>query len=313
MVSLTPQVILNGLLGVKGGVGFKKGVDFGLRGVYGWLMTLLPAQTSFEDFCRENGTTYWYASDFCLWLGYDDLKAFKNVLNKAIGVCTRLGVSVAENFRETDVIEDGKSRIDWKLTRFACYLLAMNGDVKKENVARAQVYFAALAEAVHVYQDQAETVERVHVRNDIANKDMALSAIAKDRDVESYPLFLNAGYRGMYNMNIAQLRELRGIPDGRSPLDFMSSREEIANLFRIKETEAKIKSDPTIYGQKKLEDAAQSVGRKIRNLMIDNDGVAPESLPVAPDIKKAQSALKATNRVFIKHDKQRRKDKKEDL
>ena len=94
-----------------------------------------------------------------------------------------------------------------------------------------------------------------------------------------YALFQNKGYLGLYNMSISQLRERKGIPDGKNLLDFMEKEELAANLFRITQTEAKIRNEG-LRGQKMLEDAAYSVGRQVRKAMEEISGTRPENLPV---------------------------------
>ena len=103
-------------------------------------------------------------------------------------------------------------------------------------------------------------------------------------------------------MNLRRLRQVKGVPESRSPLDFMGKRELAANLFRIAETEAKIKNDG-VRGQSALEHTAEGVGQSVRGLMIKNTGTVPESLPSAPDIRKVRTDLKATSRGMTKLDK----------
>jgi len=111
---------------------------------------------SFESFSQNNGNTSWYARDLMNMLGYENFDSFEGAcINKAIGACTTLRIPVLENFQQVDRDLAGRIVRDYKLSRFACYLTAMNGDVKKPAVAAAQAYFASMAEAVRKQSDLA--------------------------------------------------------------------------------------------------------------------------------------------------------------
>lgn len=258
----------------------------------------------FERIGQTNGGRFWYARDFMKLLGYENFSTFQKAINKAIGTCTTLEIPVAENFIQTEREIDGVVCSDFKLTRFACYLVAMNGDTAKVPVAAAQAYFASMADVVRQIIQKVENVERVQIRDEISQRERSLSGVAKTAGViaERYGLFQNAGYRGMYNMDYSRLREFKGVDASRSLLDFMGKQELAANLFRITETEARIKKDG-VRGQAALEDAAQRVGRRVRQTMIDTSGTYPEHLPVAEDIKVVRSGLKKAHKEMGKLDK----------
>lgn len=258
---------------------------------------------SFEDLGRQNGFRYWFAKDLMKMLGYTDYAAFKKgPINKALTVCSTLDIDVAANFEQTTRDIDGAQQPDIRLSKFACYLIAMNGDVKKKEVAMAQAYFITVTEAFKRYVHEAQQVERISIRGEVSQREISLSSVAKHAGAENYAFFQNQGYLGLYNMSIKQLKERKGIPDDRSPLDFMGKEELAANLFRITQTEAKIRNEG-IRGQRKLEDAAFSVGRQVRQTMEDISGTRPENLPVASDIKSVKSAIKSTQKEFVKLDK----------
>ena len=164
---------------------------------------------SFEDYGRPNGCRYWYASDLAKFLGYDNSASFQKAINRAISSCSTLGISILDNFTEEDRDIDGKQVRDTKLSRFACYLTSMNGDSRKPQIAAAQVYFAKLAQAVH-HQQQAENVERVIIRGEITDHENTLSGTAHAAGVTSFEYFRNAGYRGLYNMNLGKLKVKKG-------------------------------------------------------------------------------------------------------
>jgi DNA-damage-inducible protein D len=255
-----------------------------------------PARPNFEACGRDNGFRHWLASDMMAWLGYANMGPVRRAVQKAIAACAALGVPIQENFRETKT--DGVGA-DWCLSRFACYLTAMNGDVKNPRVAAAQAYFITVAEAFRHYIQEADGVERVLVRSEVSERETALSGTAAARGVEQYAFFQNAGYRGMYNMDLSQIRRVKGIPDGRSPLDFMGKTELAANLFRLTQTDEKIRNED-LRGQKPLERAAEHVGRKVRATMVELSGTPPERLAPEQDIRVVRSNLKKAGKEFAR-------------
>jgi DNA-damage-inducible protein D len=258
---------------------------------------------SFEDFGRQNGFRYWFARDLMEMLGYTDYAVFKRgPINKAITVCSTLDIDIAANFEQYKRTINGVEQPDYRLSKFACYLVTMNGDVKKKDVAMAQAYFITVTEAFKRYVQESQQVERIAIRGEVSEREKSLTAVAKNAGIENYAFFQNKGYLGLYNMSINQLKERKGIPVGRSPLDFMGKEELAANLFRITQTEAKIRNEG-ITGQKRLEDAAFSVGSQVRRTMEDISGTRPENLPLAADTNTLKSAIKSTQKEFLKLDK----------
>jgi DNA-damage-inducible protein D len=256
---------------------------------------------NFENHAIDNGTVCWYASDLAEMLGYHSPDAFAKAINKAISACTALNIPVIENFQQVKRVVNGVPIDDHKLSRFACYLTTMNASPSKPKVAAAQAYFATLAESFREYFQQAGGVERVLIRDEITDREKSLSGVAKAAGVVTYAYFHSAGYLGMYNMSLSQLRERRGIPATKTPLDFMGKTELAGNLFRITQTEERIKNN-RIRGQASLEVTAKEVGRSVRKSMIDIGGTAPEQLPVEEDIKEVRKGLKTTQKEFKKLD-----------
>jgi DNA-damage-inducible protein D len=261
-------------------------------------MDILPFDEkgdNFENSGQENGSRFWHARDFMSMLGYDSFDTFEKAINKAIRACSTLNIPLVDAIRPIEREINGAQERDYRLSRFGCYLVAINGDVKKPQVAAAQAYFVTLAEAFRRYVQQAENVDRLLVRDDIALQDRSLASVASRAGVDNFAFFQSAGYRGMYNMTLAQLRDYRGIERARSPLDFMGREELAANLFRITQTEAKITNEG-VRGQRALEQTAQAVGAKVRKTMLELGGTAPERLPKNEDIKSVRSALKGAHK-----------------
>lgn len=259
-------------------------------------ITPLP---SFEDFRNENGQAYWWASDLLLMLGYKDIKSFQTVLDRATKALVSLGIRHYENIRAEQREINGQTVQDFKLTRFACYIAVMNGNPRKPEVAQAQAYFAQQARRFELLQD-GEQFERLHTREELIDGNKSLASAAKAADVEDYAKFQNAGYLGMYNMSSWQLEDRRGIDRGKV-LDYMSRVELAANLFRVTQTEERIKSRK-IKGQVNLEQAHHDVGKEVRQIVLSNTGKKPEQLPVEQKITDVKKQLKAGHKKMTAED-----------
>lgn len=238
----------------------------------------------FENKSNSNGFLFWYARDLMITLGYKDYNTFHKSINKAIGICASLNIDIVNNFVGIKRIIDGKEVEDFKLSRFACYLIAMNSDIKKPEVAMAQAYLAKYAEIIITLSQQAEDIECIDLRDKLSEEEKNLHGIVKAHKVEAYSLFQNAGYLGMYNMSLNKLKKLKGIPEKRALLDFMGSTELGANIFRITQTAEKIKSE-NIQGQYELEKAHKEVGKEVRESMKRMHNKLPEHLAIERDIK----------------------------
>lgn len=262
---------------------------------------------NFESYGKDNGYHFWYASDLMKFLGYESWPPLRKAVNKAMAACAPLGVPIAENFTQAVTIIDGKSVDDWKLSRFACYFVTMFCDQNKPQVQKAFAYFSALAVKFEAILEQAENCERLEIREEISSKERVLAGVAKNAGVQTYAFFQNAGYRGLYNMDLNALKSYKGLKDKkRSLLDFMGGQELAANLFRIKETEAKLRNEG-ITGQRASELAAEKVGAIVRKTMKETSGSSPEDLPLAKDINETRKKIKSTARGFKKIDGPKKK------
>nr|VFJ57520.1 MAG: DNA-damage-inducible protein D [Candidatus Kentron sp. FM]VFJ57806.1 MAG: DNA-damage-inducible protein D [Candidatus Kentron sp. FM]VFK11604.1 MAG: DNA-damage-inducible protein D [Candidatus Kentron sp. FM] len=241
-------------------------------------------QSGFESLVNANGDAYWYASDLARMLGYDNYRPFQKAVQKAMTACVTLEISMAENFQQEQRTVGGEEILDYRLSRFACYLTSINADISKPRVAEAQTYFLTLAEAFRQYVQGPDNVERVLVRDQLSQHEKSLSGAAQQAGVTSYALFQDKGYRGLYNMSLGRLKQYKGYIGNRPLLDFMGETELAANLFRITQTKEKIRKE-NIKGQKNLEDTAFNVGQKVRKTMREINGTRPEDLPLVEDRK----------------------------
>jgi DNA-damage-inducible protein D len=247
-------------------------------------------EQSFEDFAIINGTNLWTEEFLMRALGYETSESFRKVIMKAMQACLSLSIATEDNFIRA---EDGT----YRFTRFACYLIAMNGDTKKPTVAAAQVYFAALAATFQNAIEHANAMDRILIREEVTEGEKSLASTASQHGVEKYPFFQNAGYRGMYNMNLGQLKEKKGIGPKEKLIDRMGKEELAAHLFRITQTDAKIKKEG-VQGQRLLEATAKKVGEQVRKTMMNISGQRPEDLPIAAAIQDVKKAIKGTSKRF---------------
>jgi DNA-damage-inducible protein D len=256
---------------------------------------------SFEDFKNENGMCYWWASDLMIMLGYPNMKSFQKVLDRATKAFVSLGIPHYDNMLAEQRTIDGNTFQDFRLTRFACYISVMNGDPKKIEVAKAQAYFAQLTRQFELFIENSQNIDRLLIREDIIEGNKSLSSTAKQAGVEDYAKFTNAGYLGMYNMPSWKLENKRGVDKGKL-MDYMGRTELAANLFRITQTEERIKSRQ-IKGQMNLEQTHYEVGKEIRKIVKENTGVVPEELPMEKQLPEVKKNLKLGYKKMLKEDK----------
>jgi DNA-damage-inducible protein D len=240
---------------------------------------------TFEQLRHENGNTYWLASELMQRLGYgDDMKAFYKAINRANKAMTGLSIDPFSNIAK---ITDANGRDDYKLTRFASYLVVMNADPNKREVAVAQAYFVAMTRQFELCIENPEDVTRVAFRQEIKEQNKRLSGAADHAGVSVYANFQNAGYLGMYNMMNVQLAARRHI-NSSELLEHMGTAEMTANLFRIEMTKAKLERSGYV-GQSGAEAIHKGIGREVREMVQRSTGNFPEDLPVErrlPDIEK---------------------------
>ena len=263
---------------------------------------------TFEDIKHidEKGIEYWYARELMPVLQYAKWENFKKVIEKAIIACENSEISAKDCFldiRKPIISGKGKEEFieDYKLTRYACYLIAQNGDTRKKVIALAQTYFAIQTRKQEIsekeYTSLTEDEKRFYQRNLTKKGNYSLNQTAKNAGVKNFDKFHNAGYKGLYNGetadDIAKRKELRYRED---ILDNMGSDELIANLFRISQTEQKLKKD-NIKNEKEANETHYNIGKNIREVIAKNGGTMPEDLPTP---KKSLKQLEKENKKQLK-------------
>lgn len=200
-----------------------------------------------------DGTEYWLARDLQEMLGYSKWANFANVIEKAKTGCDALGIDSSDHFAATGKmvpIGSGAEVVkhDFFLSRYACYLIAMNGESSKPEIAFAQTYFAIQTLRQEAFNQLPEDEKRLQVRDRIRRSNRALQGAAKAAGVTRYDIFNDAGYRGMYNAGVGTIKAMKGIDTKEDLLDCVGRVELAANEFRITQTEQKLKEEK-IKGQ----------------------------------------------------------------
>lgn len=241
----------------------------------------------------EYGNEFWLARELQGILQYKEWRNFQKVLSSAQIACKISQHAVSDHFVEVNKMitaAKGAQRqvIDYRLTRYACYLIVMNGDPRKEVIALGQTYFAIKTrqqELAELYDRLSEDEKRLFIRGDIRQKNMLLAEAAHKAGIitsKEYAAFQDAGYRGLYGgMTAHDIAEHKGLQDGEEILDYMGGEELAANLFRITQTEAKMRREGTDTPEK-ANAAHYEVGKVVRETIASLGGTMPEELPT-PD------------------------------
>lgn len=236
----------------------------------------------------ENGNEYWLARELQKVLNYSQWRRFDEVMEKARISCQLSNLNVEDHFAGAGkMVEIGsktsRNISDYKLSRYACYLIAQNGDSRKKTIALAQTYFAVQTRKMEItereYSSLTEDEKRFYQRNLTKKGNYSLNQAAKDAGVKNFDRFHNYGYKGLYNGETANdIAKRKGLRYREDILDNMGSDELIANLFRISQTEQKLKRD-NVKGETKANDVHYEVGKKVRKAIADIGGTMPEEFP----------------------------------
>ena len=268
-------------------------------------------ETTFESIkhINEYGKEYWYARELQVALEYKEWRKFSGVMDKAMNACNNSNINVLDHFAQADkMVEIGsgakRKQVDYELSRYACYLIVQNADARKKVVALGQTYFAVQTRKQELsekeYVNLTEEEKRFTQRDLTKKGNYSLNQTAKNCGVKNFDKFHNAGYKGLYDgetaNDIAKRKKLRYRED---ILDNMGSEELAANLFRITQTEAKLKKD-NISSEDDANQTHYNIGKNIRDVIIKNGGTMPEKLPTP---KKSLKELEKEKKIQIKLEK----------
>ena len=230
---------------------------------------------SFEDIKHidENGVEFWYARELMPILQYSNWQNFEKIIDKAKISCENSGISVFEHFIDVNKLSKRANNAeveikDYELTRYACYLIAQNGDSRKKVIALAQTYFAVQTRKQEITEKEycllTEDEKRFYQRNLTRKGNYSLNQTAQKAGVKNFDKFHNAGYKGLYNGETADdIAKRKGLRYREDILDNMGSEELAANLFRITQTESRLKRDK-VDSEKRACDTHNKIGKIVR-------------------------------------------------
>jgi DNA-damage-inducible protein D len=255
----------------------------------------------FEDLKKTNdyGAEYWSARELQPLLGYTQWRRFENAIKKAVTSCEQSGNDPGHHFAGAGKpIPGGKGAVqivpDFQLSRFACYLIAQNGDPRKPEIASAQKYFAIQTRRQELSDQAAADLERLELRKQTSEEFKALSGAAREAGVQSrmFGIFHDAGYKGLYGgLGADAIKAHKRIPENEQLMDRMDTTELAANQFRMTQARDKL-ARQQVHNQEQTIETNKQVGQEVREAIKRIGGTLPDNLPPAEHIKQVEKRIK---------------------
>jgi len=245
----------------------------------------------------KNGQQYWKGREIHAVLGYPEWAKFERVIERSMVACSNTGVDANNHFARTSKkvsVGSGAmvNRGDYFLTRYACYLIAMNADSSKPEIATAQTYFAVQTRRQEIGDQLALDQERILLRDRLSDATSDLNKAAKRSGVQSYGLFHDAGYRGLYDMGLEEVKARKKLLPTDELFDHAGRSELAAHFFRATQTEERLNRSP-VDSETAAKAVHYDVGRQVRNTIRQNGNVMPEDLQPETDIKAIRQKFRA--------------------
>ena len=257
-------------------------------------------KTLFEKFeaiaCEYQGVECWSARDLSTLLGYTKWERFQNAIDKAMEACKNAGEIVENHFPGAGkMVGLGSGSVrevdDYMLTRYACYLVAQNGDPRKPEIAFAQNYFAVQTRVAEMVEKRLLEFERVQARQKLAETEKRLSGVLFERGVDSkgFAMIRSNGDKALFNLDTAMLKRKIGAPSNRPVADFLSTINIKAKDFAAEMTSVNVQQKD-LFGVTQIDNEHVENNLAVRNMMLDR-GIVPENQPAGEDVKKVERRL----------------------